>query len=360
MSPIAPNTLLCLLALGATATTQQPEFVEKQEAFTFKNDSSLGIDLTPLPTNYWSAAFASGHNATSSAQVKAYNMSQEYPGSPLPDDQPWEYTIKLLVKTSKSHLQPSPSNSSLLEIPQHPSWSACAVTFISSGWTQTEPLPGPGCSGFLSQDCIDELAKSLEEAYRNSTDNTFKNRVYNQCPLPVPDIMPRRCQPKGGVTGVGGALEQQRTVNGFVVRDQINGTYDWLKLAHVGNSTAGAYKQAVSQVYVVGHIWGYNGEAEVTCLKAEVVEGGVVDKPDNEEEKEDEEDDNGNNGGGGNGGGGNGTGNGNEGGNGNGNGNSGGGGSNPFENIAAMSLGLSTEGLCKLALAAVAVSFFSL
>ncbi|KAK4175925.1 hypothetical protein QBC36DRAFT_330409 [Triangularia setosa] len=397
MSPKMLTTLLGLLALGVTVTVtaHQAEFVEQQDAFTFKEDSSMQIDLTPLGPNYWAPAFASGYNATSTGRVKAYNMSQEYPGSPLPDDQSWEYVIKikesirtrdqdrstlfppsgtwLQVKTPRSHLQPSLSNSSILKIPQHPSWSACAITFVSAGWTQSEPLPGPGCSGFLSQDCVEELRKNLVKAYRNSTDNTFENRVYNQCPLPLPDIMPRRCQPPGGgVAGIGGLLEQQRTVNGFIVHDQINGTYDWLKLAHKGNRTADAYKQAVGQVYVVGHIWGYNGKhasgapgkfyeevpearAEVTCLKAEIVEGGVIDKPD--PEKEDEEDNSSNNDGG-DGGGGNEDGNGNEGGNGN--ANSGEDQGNPFRSSAAMSLGLLTDGFCKGALAAVAVSLFSL
>ncbi|KAK4198255.1 hypothetical protein QBC40DRAFT_350372 [Triangularia verruculosa] len=362
------NTLSGLLALAITTAAQEPEFGDTGHVFTFNSDATFNITMAQVSN--WVGSFDQGYNATATAPIKAYNMSQEFPLSDLPETKPWEYSIKvkelsdsktartwLQVKTPESNLVPSPSNPSILEIPQHHTWSTCALFFVSNHWTRDTPLPGRGCTGFFSQDCIDEFQQNLEAHYRNSTDNTFTKEVHNKCPLPLPDIIPRRCQ-SGDVTGVGGTLEQV-WYGDFpnAVRYQVNGTYDFQRLVHVGNRTADALTQAVNQVYVIGHIWGYNGtypgektgftqvpvtRAEVTCLKAEVVEGGAVDKPDSEDDDND-------------GGEGDGGGKGNEGGNGNGNKEE-----DPSQNSAALSRGLSTEVFCKLALAAAAASFLSL
>lgn len=68
---------------------------------------------------------------------------------------------------------------------------------------------------------------------------------------------------------------------------------DLLVFVYIGNGMVDVFQQVVRQVYVVGYIWGLNGEyveenvikgvfeglwVEVICLKVEVIDGGVVDE----------------------------------------------------------------------------------
>ncbi|KAK0672608.1 hypothetical protein QBC41DRAFT_313600 [Cercophora samala] len=365
--------LLGVLAFGAAASAQGNPFLFRPNGSLY-----LGNDVTGFAADSWSSAFASGFNATSKVAIKSYDITAEYPGSELPAEQSWSWTIRVkasigplafpsndtLSQAAGTWLQVQHPKSDLVEIgdtgsfmwqvPKHPSWSTCGVVFVSPDWTRDSPLPGPGCAGVLSADCITEIQRNLEEAYKSEDlGGPIGGRGKNQCPAPRPALLPERCRPSGTV-GLGAGLTREipdvppgavlEPSDSGIRGGHSNGTIDVLAFAHLGNATVVAYKQAVQQVYVVGHIWGPNGEtdeansregaagnprAEVTCLKAERVESG--------------------------------DGGGDEGQNGNGNGEEeeedlG----NPFVRNAAVGLGVSTGDLCKLALVFVATSFLSL
>ncbi|KAK4641012.1 hypothetical protein QC761_608620 [Podospora bellae-mahoneyi] len=381
MSIIRPF-LLGVLAFSDTASAQV-----FASLFESNGSMTLGSDVVRMSGDSWSSTFASGYNATSKASIQSYNITAEYPGSELPSHQSWNYTVKvkpsigplafpgndtlsnaagtwLQVKHPKSDRVKVPSTDRFAwQVPKHPSWSMCGVVFVSSGWTRDTPLLGPGCTSMLSADCIADIKRNLTEAYKEQ-EFMGPNGAGGEslCPPPRPVLIPERCRPPSGIVGLGVGLTQELPVippdaelmpSDSPLGGNSNGTIDLLAFAHIGNGTVDAFQQAVRQVYVVGHIWGLNGEyaeenaitgasegpwAEVTCLKAEVIDGGVADEP-VQDGSGNGDDDRG------------------EGQNGNGNGEEVLG--NPYIN-AAIGLGVSTRDLCKLPLVVMAASFFSL
>ncbi|KAK0724953.1 hypothetical protein B0H67DRAFT_641432 [Lasiosphaeris hirsuta] len=233
----------------------------------------------------WNTAFLSV-NVTGSATIDGLNTSQPYPGSA--SDQ-WKYTIKVRDNVPfSSGGQYMAGTSIQLEAPkdlltdvgngsvvlQDRSWHICQLVFAGPALKSGKALPGPGCTGFLDTTCIADLTSHLVTGFGN------RNRTGpdNLCPLPRPGTLPQSCNATFGtrVVGLLGGLE---TDNRHAPE---NGTFSFMRFGidndkhQPGNNTA--FDEASSQVFVVGHIWGYEsafvGEAEstvsaaLTCLRA--------------------------------------------------------------------------------------------
>ncbi|KAK3346505.1 hypothetical protein B0T25DRAFT_279628 [Lasiosphaeria hispida] len=233
----------------------------------------------------WSTAFKTA-NATGSAAIDGFNITQPYPGSK--SDQ-WKYTIKVRDNVPFSTGGQYMAGTSIqLEAPkdlltdigngsvvlQAPSWHICQLVFVGPALRSSKPLPGPGCTGFLDAACISDLTSHLVTGFENHN----RTGPDNICPLPKPRMLPQSCNATfgTGVVGISGALETDNR------RAPENGTFSFLRFGiendkhQPENNTA--FDQAASQVFVVGHIWGYErafvGEnkftvsAALACLRA--------------------------------------------------------------------------------------------
>ncbi|KAK4186057.1 hypothetical protein QBC35DRAFT_502339 [Podospora australis] len=145
---------------------------------TSKSDFDKVLDI---PSDVWDKAIIGmAVNATNDSEIKGKNMTLPY-GPAAPDSVGWEYSIhvrddipapnglgfitgvELRTHGPYDEARPLPTNESILTVPMHPSWDICRLVWAGPNLRSDTPISGPGCKGFLPDDCIADLKQQLKD-----------------------------------------------------------------------------------------------------------------------------------------------------------------------------------------------------
>ncbi|KAK4207926.1 hypothetical protein QBC37DRAFT_432689 [Rhypophila decipiens] len=271
----------------------------------------------------WETAFVTA-NATGYANITGYDMSTAYPGSRSPED--WQDSVQartgvnftsgpnpglatgiwLRTHVPANLLQPIklPNGTTIQTLPQDlAAWQLCPIIWAGPNLRSKTPLAGPGCAGFLSEQCIADWQENLRKTFvsGNQQDDGPK---WRRCPTPSLRQMPSSCNETGLFGNFGGftaKFNEISTTFSDNMTDQsdinqaplipTNGTFEMFMFT-INKPTTDEKEytsrmdaeltEAMERVFVMAHMWGTPGKfrppnetvpspqatVQLTCLQA--------------------------------------------------------------------------------------------
>ncbi|KAM7211750.1 hypothetical protein V8F06_012852 [Rhypophila decipiens] len=304
-----------LLLMGAlTTTTATAGWLPPQKASTtFIHNAAFNLNYDPdgpleddilhgFSSKGWETAFLTA-NATGYANITGYNMSTAYPGSRSPED--WQDSVQartgvnftsgpnpglatgiwLRTHAPANLLRPTKlyNGTTIQTLPQDDTaWQLCPIIWAGRNLRSKTPLAGPGCAGFLSEQCIADWQENLRKTFEAGNQQKDGPK-WRRCPTPSLREIPSSCNETdlfSNFDGFMGKFNEMSTTFSDNMTDQqsvidlaalipTNGTFEMFMFTinkpttdenEYASRMEAELTEAMERVFLMAHIWGTPGK----------------------------------------------------------------------------------------------------